>query len=145
MYRCVPLCGLDKSSFAIFCSVSVLHLHCEPLPISLNTHNFCCLVGKFCANLWVPMDSILPGSSVHGISQARILEWVVIPFSRGSSWPRDWTWVSCIGRWILYPWGTGEAQIVIKNLIFQCVNMPPPRNQTQVSRIAGRFFIIWAP
>ena len=37
-----------------------------------------------------------PGSSVHGISQARVLEWVVIPFSRGSSWPRDWTRISCI-------------------------------------------------
>ena len=38
----------------------------------------------------------LPGSSVHGILQTRILEWVAIPFSRESSWPRDWTLVSCI-------------------------------------------------
>ena len=38
-----------------------------------------------------PMDSILPGSSVHGIVQARILEWEAIPFSRQFSWPRDWT------------------------------------------------------
>ena len=37
-----------------------------------------------------------PGSSVHGISQARILEWVAISFARGSSWPRDWTYISCI-------------------------------------------------
>ena len=37
-----------------------------------------------------------PGSSVHGIFQARILEWVAIPFARGSSRPRDWTWVFCI-------------------------------------------------
>ena len=43
-----------------------------------------------------PMGCSLLGSSVHGILQARILEWVAIPFSRGSSWPRDWTWVSCI-------------------------------------------------
>ena len=41
------------------------------------------------------MDCSPPGSSVHGISQARILEWAVISFSRGSSLPRDWTWVSC--------------------------------------------------
>ena len=47
------------------------------------------------------MDYSLPGSSVHGISQTRILEWVVISCSRESSWPRDWTWVSCIGRRIL--------------------------------------------
>ena len=50
-----------------------------------------------------PMDASLLGSSVHEILQARILEWVAMPFSRQSSWPRDWTWVSCIaGGWILY-------------------------------------------
>ena len=43
-----------------------------------------------------PMNFSLPGSSVHGIFQARILESVAIFSSRGSSWPRDWTWVSCI-------------------------------------------------
>ena len=43
-----------------------------------------------------------PGSSVHGISQARILEWFAISFSRGSSWPRNWTCVSLIGRQVLY-------------------------------------------
>ena len=46
---------------------------------------------------------------VHGISQARILEWVAISFSRGSFWPRDWTHISYIGRWILYHWATREA------------------------------------
>ena len=43
-----------------------------------------------------PMDCSPPGSSVHGVSQARILEWVAIPLSRGSSQPGDQTWVSCI-------------------------------------------------
>ena len=43
-----------------------------------------------------PMDCSPPGSSVHGIFQARILEWVVIPFTRGSSQSRDWIPVSCI-------------------------------------------------
>ena len=52
-----------------------------------------------------PLDCSPPGFSVHGILQARILEWVAIPFSKGSS---------------------------------------PPRDQTQVSGIAGRFFTIWA-
>ena len=42
------------------------------------------------------MDCGPPGSSVHGILQARVLEWVAIPFSRGSSQPGDWTKVSCI-------------------------------------------------
>ena len=50
-----------------------------------------------------PMDSSLPGFSVHGISQARVLEWVAILFSRGSSQAREQTHVSCIGRWILLP------------------------------------------
>ena len=58
-----------------------------------------------------PMDYGLPGSSIHGISQARILEWVAISFSRRSSWPRGLTHVSCIGRWILYPWATQEAHV----------------------------------
>ena len=55
------------------------------------------------------IDSSLPDSSVHGISQARILEWVAIFFSRGSSWPRDRTHLSCIGRWILHRWPTRDA------------------------------------
>ena len=57
-----------------------------------------------------PMDCSPPGSSVHGISQARILEWVAISFFRGSSWPRDQTHVSCIGRWVLYCWASKEAR-----------------------------------
>ena len=52
-----------------------------------------------------PMDYSLPGSSVHGIFQARILEWVAVPSSRGSSWPRDWTHASYIsalaGRFLI--------------------------------------------
>ena len=51
-----------------------------------------------CSVVWVcdPLAYSLPGSSVHGILQARILEWGAIPFSRGSSQPRDWTQISCI-------------------------------------------------
>ena len=56
-----------------------------------------------------PMDYSLPVFSVHVILQARIMEWVSISFSRGSSWPRDQTWVSCIGRWILYHWAAQDA------------------------------------
>ena len=55
------------------------------------------------------MDCRPPSSSVHGISQARILEWVSISFSTGSSWARDWGHISCIGRWILYHWATREV------------------------------------
>ena len=55
------------------------------------------------------MDCSQPGSSVRGISHPRILEWVAISFSRGSSWSRDWTRVSCPGGWVLYCWDTREA------------------------------------
>ena len=58
------------------------------------------------------MNCSPPGSSVHGISQARILTWVAISCSRGSSWPRDQTYISCIGKQILYCWATREAHIV---------------------------------
>ena len=64
-----------------------------------------CLVAQSCPTLWDSMDCSPPGSSVHGILQARILEWVAMPSSRGSSQTRD---------------------------------------RTQVSRIAGGFFIVWA-
>ena len=47
------------------------------------------LVAQSCTMLWDPMDGSLSGSSVYEISQTRILEWVAIPFSKGSSWPRD--------------------------------------------------------
>ena len=55
-----------------------------------------CLVTQLCPTLYDPMDCSPPGSSVHGILQARILEWVAIPLSRGSSSPRDQTQVSCV-------------------------------------------------
>ena len=60
-----------------------------------------------------PLDCNLPASSVHGIFQARILEWVALPISRGSSQPKDRTQVSCsscIGRQILYYCATWKAQ-----------------------------------
>ena len=63
-----------------------------------------------------PWAVVPPGFSVHGISQARILEWVVIPFSRASSRHRDRTRVSCIGQWILYCWATQDARAGIKCL-----------------------------
>ena len=58
-----------------------------------------------CPNLCNPMDCRPSGSSVHWILQARILDWVEVPSSSGSSQPRDWTWVSCVsctGSWVLY-------------------------------------------
>ena len=65
------------------------------------------------------MDCSLPGSSVHGIFQARILEWVAIYFSRRSSWPRDWVRVShMVGRHFAI-WATRE--VLVKAMVFPVV------------------------
>ena len=77
------------------------------------------LVAQLCLTLSDLMNYRLSGSSVHGISQERILEWVSIPFSRGSSWPRDRTQVSWIGRWILYCWATRKPY----NLTYLSLNI----------------------
>ena len=64
------------------------------------------LFAKSCLTLCGPMGCSLPSSSVHGIFQARILEWVAISFSRGSSWPRDRTCVSFISSRLFTDWAT---------------------------------------
>ena len=56
------------------------------------------VVTKSCLTLGNPMDCSPPGSSIHGIFQARILEWIAISFSRGFSWLKKWTPVSCIAH-----------------------------------------------
>ena len=70
-------------------------------------------LGVLCAQLWPTLcDCGPPGSSVHGILQARTLEWDAMPTSRRSSRPRNWTCISCIsclGSQILYHWATWEA------------------------------------
>ena len=71
------------------------------LPLAIS---YACMHAKplqSCSTLCNPMDCSLPGFAVHWILQARILEWVAMPSSRGSSLPMDWTQVSCTGRWIL--------------------------------------------
>ena len=72
----------------------------------------CVLHGSTCLTLCNPMDCSSSGSSVHGIFQARILEWAAILYSIGSFQPRDWTCVSCIsciGRQIFYHYITWEV------------------------------------
>ena len=96
-------------------------------------------VAQSCPTLWDPMDY-----TVHGILQARILEWVAVPFSRGSSQPRDGTQVSAWQadslpaepqgsprrlEWVAYPFSSRSSR---------------PRNWTGISRITGQFFINWA-
>ena len=66
-------------------------------------------VAQSCPTLCDPMDCSLSGSSVHGIFQARVLEWVAISFSKGSSRPRDWTQVSRIAGRHFTVWATSEV------------------------------------
>ena len=90
---------------------SIIFPLCYEYDRTISWH-FCCLV---ISHVWLFCDSTdcsSPGSSVRGISQPRILEWVAISFSKGSSWPRDWTRDSCIGSSIFfffYHWATREA------------------------------------
>ena len=58
--------------------------------------DFYCWVTKSCPTRWDPMNYNLPVFSVYGVSQAGILEWFAISFSRGSSRPREWTHISCL-------------------------------------------------
>ena len=68
-------------------------------------------VAQLCLTLCDPIDCSPPGSSVHVILQARILEWVAMPFFRGSSWPRNWTRVSCTACRFFTFWATREAPV----------------------------------
>ena len=74
------------------------------------------LVTQSCLTLRNPMDSSPPGSSVHGILQARILEWVAFSFSRGSSQHRDQTQFCRTADRLFTNWATGEAQCININL-----------------------------
>ena len=84
---------------------------------------YCCyLVTKSCLTLW-PVDCSPPGSSVRGISQARILELVAISYSRRSSWFRDWTHVSYDGRQILCTSEPRGKPIINYSSYFMCISL----------------------
>ena len=101
---------------------SLFPSHTRYFPLSISSKNV--LVAQSCLTLCDPMDCSLPGSSVHRI-EARILEWVAIPFSRGSSWPRDRSQVSCIAGRFFTIWTIREAHISLhictnsENILYQ--------------------------
>ena len=76
-----------------------------------------CSVAKLRLTLIWPINCSPPGSSVHEISQTRILEWVAISFSKGSSQPRDWTWVSCIAGRFFTAEPPGKPLSSLRNVI----------------------------
>ena len=78
-----------------------------------------CVYAQSYLTLCNPMGCSLPGSSVHGLLQARILEWVTIPYSRGSSWPRDRaciSYISCISRQNFLPLTGKPISFIIRSL-----------------------------
>ena len=85
----------------------------------------CVLSSSVMSNSCDSIDLNLPCSSVHGILQGRILEWVAISFSRGYSPPRNWSWVSCIIGRLFTNWGMREASRKLLVLI------------NEISKIAG--------
>ena len=119
-----------------------------------------------CLTVWDSMDCCPPGSSVHRISQARILEWVAISFFRGSSWPRDQAHISTDSL-LSHQWSEvaqscptlcDPLDCSLPGFSFHAVfqaRVPEwiaisfsrgasrPRDQTQVSHIAGRQFTLW--
>ena len=117
-------------NFVVFCQTSTWINHkytyiSFPLSMSIGLFSLSvsllcaglCLVAQSCLTLCDPMDNSPPGSSVHGILQAWILECVAIPFSRGSSWPRNQTHVFHIAGRFFTLWATMEATI---SLLLPC-------------------------
>ena len=96
----------------------------QPRPHSCPAAPCCCrLVAQSSPIPCALMDCSPPDSTVHGISQARVLEWVAFPFSRGLSQPRDQTQVSCIAGRFFSIWASSEAQFFLKGRSKQ---WPPP-------------------
>ena len=99
-FQCIKsfLCILSLWSFGSLCLFLITYVLLSEV-----------LVAQLCPTLCDPMDCGLPGSSDHGILQARIQELVSISFSRGSSWSTFKTWVSCITGKFFTVWATREA------------------------------------
>ena len=87
----------------VFISIYVVYIYTKKL--------------QSCLTLCDPMDYSPPGSSVHGILQARTLEWVAMPSSRGSSQPRDQNQISCTAGGFFTVWGTREAHSYLLNML----------------------------
>ena len=88
-------------------------------PLASHLLCVCVLVVQSCLTLCDPMDYSWIGSSVHGILQARILEWVTIPFSRGCSWPSDQTQVSALAGGLFTVWALpGKPDIYVLPLLY---------------------------
>ena len=119
------LIGIFRCCLNSYIQLEMLQNWAGKIHYALNNHNdyvkWRSEVVQSCLTLCDPMACSLPGSSVHGIFQARILEWVAICFSRGSSGPRDWTSVSRIVGRCFTVWATRGA--LIKTKFLSMVNL----------------------
>ena len=99
------------------------------------------LVTQSCPTLCDPTDCSPPGSSVYGILQARILQWIAIPFSRGSSQSRDRTQVSCVAGRFFTVWATGKTRKTIPLTIWTFVS----KVISLLFNMLSRFIIAFLP
>ena len=115
----ITLLTLSTTALCVrYCCCHLSNEESEAAWSSLWTYSFqgqsvCCDQLLHCTQIFAtPIDCSPPDSSVSKIFQARVLKWVAISYSRASSQPKGRThvsWVSCIGRWVLYHWATREA------------------------------------
>ena len=127
---CRHLHFFSVSRFISTIFLDSLYMHCV----------YACVCAHLLQSRWTLcnlMDCGLLGSSVHGILQARILECIAMPSSKGSSWPRNWTrisYVSCIGRWVLYHWSHQEAlympSVQFSSVAQSCPTLCNPTNSS---------------
>ena len=131
-YLALPLCEsilkIHHGAFLWIPNSSFYTLHLSPKIVKVSWS---------CLTLCDPMDY-----TVHGILQARILEWVDFPFSKGSSQPRDWTQVSHIAGWFFTRRASREAQNTGVGYHPSPRGSSQPRHRTQVSCITDRRFSI---
>ena len=115
-----PECSPTEPSISVYCTPpssawsNIIFILPDPSPPEVHPHLFprflrVCEVAQSCPTLCDAMGCSLPGSSIHGIPQSRILEWIAISSSRGSSRPTDRTRVSCIAGRRSTLWATKEA------------------------------------
>ena len=122
-----------------------------PLSVGFFRQECCCCAVLSCS---VMSDSAIPWTTARqvslsmGILQARMLEWVAISFSRETSWPRDWTCVSCFSRRVLYYWTTRKAHMMLQWSLYICQNPCRIYNKEWDLRLQGLYLIIvcqWEP
>ena len=103
-------------------------------------------VSQSCRALCDPMDCSLPGSSIRGIFQARVLEWVAVSFPRRSSQPRDWTQVSCMAGRRFTIWATREDSLFTLSYFFALpMWFPLPENPFPSSLLAKKYCLLPGP